>query len=189
MQNIELKNNILKLFYEANKNFLQNNLSSILIDISERNMCSNLSHEISLLKDKFQFSDYYADAEYDRNGPFGKTIIDENEEVLLITCDLIFHSRGTKQKDNLLTLEMKKLPSNKKLLDKDRNRLKALTKQAYDNVFLFNDLVLPQHVCGYEVGIYYLIDTSKKEITLEIYADGKFINRETNSFEYFMNYK
>ena len=188
MKNVKLKNNLLKLFYEANQNFLINHMIIIERDLAERNLCQNLALEISFLKNQYQFSEYFADCEYDKNGLFRKQILDDTDSVHSIICDLIFHSRGRNQKDNLIALEMKKLPSTKELLEKDRMRLKALTKQEYEESFDFNGFRFPTYVCGYEIGIYYLIDIPRNEITLEIYEDGRLVNTEKHSFEYYMQY-
>ncbi|MDB4920044.1 hypothetical protein [Mucilaginibacter sp.] len=62
-----------------------------------------------------------------------KTIIDDNEVVVTITCDLLIHSRGEViDHDNLLALEMKKstAPEADKLSDKQR--LCALTAIPYE---------------------------------------------------------
>ncbi len=70
---------------------------------------------------KTPFHKYFTDVEYNRNkNGIVKTIIDENEVITTITCDLIVHSRGSyTQQDNLIALEMKKSnrkkPKNKKI--------------------------------------------------------------------------
>ena len=89
-------------------------------------------------------------------------------------CDLIVHSRGKiVEKDNLIALEMKK--AYRKVCEKERDkaRLVALTKDSYDEVWSFDGKTLPEHVCGYELGIYYEIDRKRSSIYVEYYAKGK----------------
>lgn len=184
-----LKNKLLDIFYLANQRFLKKNIESINNNINERNMCALLSNEVNRIIENTELKDYYCDVEYNRNGKDVKTIIDDECVISRIEPDLIIHSRGQKQKDNLLVMEMKKEYAKKEDKDSDRKRLKLMTKQQYSEVFAFGDLELPRHVCMYEVGIFYIIDIRKNLITLEIYSDSKLINIETNTFEYFMNYR
>jgi hypothetical protein len=44
-------------------------------------------------------------------------------------------------------------PENEK--QNDKLRLMALTKDSYDDVWSFDGKTLPEHVCGYTLGIYY----------------------------------
>lgn len=113
--------------------------------------------------------EYYCDVEYNRNGKYVKTIIDNECKVIKIESDLIVHSRGKKQKDNLLALEMKKNTASIEEINSDRERLKCLTKQEYSEIFSYGDLFLPRYVCMYEIGIFYIINIKKQLITIEIY--------------------
>lgn len=190
MKNIKLKNELLKLFYEANKNFLINHMSNILNDVSERNLCAQLSMEINLLLKKYDFQGYYSDPEYNRNGlDVKKTICAVGLEPQAIVCDLIVHSRGEKQKDNLLAIEMKKTNNcDENDINNDRARLKALTKQECDEYFELGENLFPKNVCLYELGIMYILDIRRKLITYEIYVDGEKVGDETDSFDEMMNY-
>lgn len=183
-----LKNQLLKLFYEANSNFLKNHMKNIVDNVSERNLCAQLSMEINLLKKKYGFDNYYSDPEYDRNGRDCKKTINDEGKPKTIICDLIFHSRGLLQKDNLMAIEMKKNLHNKKGIDDDRGRLKALTDQKCDSWFEFGGNLFPKKVCLYEIGLMYLLDIENKKITYEIYADGRYISKETNTFDEMINY-
>ena len=188
MSNVDFKNKLLSLFYEANSLFLAEDMDNIENGVSERNLCALLACKLNRLKDRYDLSEYFADVEYNRNGGEIKTIIDDRAEVLNVTCDLIVHSRGHKQKDNLIALEMKKVPYKIQKLDDDRRRLKALTKHDLGNVFPYNGNVFPENVCDYEIGICYIIDREKRSITLEIYDSGKLVNEETETFKYFMGF-
>lgn len=44
--------------------------------------------------------------------------------------------------------------------ENDKARLVALTKDSYDGVWSFDGKTLPEHVCGYDLGIYYEIDSN-----------------------------
>ena len=189
MSGIRLKNQLLSLFYEGNQVFLERDLDNILSDVSERNLCHLLANHIDNLLNSYELGEYFVDTEYNRNGGFIKTIINRQMKVVPVTCDLIIHSRGHMQKDNLLALEMKKLPCSNEELDKDRDRLLALTKHDFGETFSLNNNTFPKNVCDYEVGIYYLIDIERRMITLEIYNDGQKVNSETQSFDYYKEFK
>jgi hypothetical protein len=86
--------------------------------------------------DNTDYSNYYVDVDYNRNNGKVKTIINENMQVKNINCDLIVHSRCENiHKDNLIAIEMKKSSRRKAEKDKDRNRLIALTKVSFDDVW------------------------------------------------------
>ena len=179
---------LLTLFYESNKQFLEEDMDNIESGVSERNLCALLACKINSFLSKYELTEYHADIEYNRNGGKIKTIIDDELKVIPITCDLILHSRGHKQKDNLLALEMKKIPCEAEELNKDRDRLVALTKHEFGDTFSYDGNTFPENVCDYEVGIYYLLDIARKRITLEIYDNGKIVNKVTKSFSYYLNY-
>ena len=93
--------------------------------------------------------------EYNRNNGKIKTIKNSKEEIITINCDLIIHSRGEIiEQDNLLALEMKKSTAPKEEKLKDKERLMALTKDTFDDVWPFDGKTLPEHVCRYILGIY-----------------------------------
>ena len=95
-------------------------------------------------------------------------------EVVTINCDLILHSRGEKMgNDNLIAIEMKKStrPEEEKLSDK--LRLRALTKSSYDDIWSYDGKAHPEHVCGYQLGIYIEIDIDKRNYLVEGYIGGK----------------
>jgi hypothetical protein len=99
--------------------------------------------------------------------------------ILPITCDLIVHSRGeNKQQDNLIAIEMKKSTHSKDEKDADRERIIALTKDSFNDTWSADGITLPEHVCGYILGVYYEINFNKKNILLEYYEKGKKINEK-----------
>ncbi|MEE3808577.1 hypothetical protein V2H29_16700 [Lysinibacillus fusiformis] len=130
-----------------------------------------LAKEIS----ETNFSKYHVDVEYNRNeGGKLKTIKNDKEIVIPITCDIIVHSRGenTKQ-DNLIAIEMKKSTNKKTEKDKDRERLIALTKDSFDNLWSYDGKTLPKHVCRYLLGVYYEINLKARLVKIEYYMKGE----------------
>ena len=121
---------LITLLREALTQFVQREGKYALTNVSERSLCARLAMILENLAKTYGFNGYYADVENNRKqrGEV-KTILDDNEEVVCVTCDLILHSRGEiVTRDNLLAIEMKKhgRPSEEK--KKDRLRLRALTK-------------------------------------------------------------
>lgn len=111
-----------------------------------------------------EFKEYYVDVEYNRNENKLKTIRNGNYEIIAITCDLIIHSRGTfVEQDNLLVLEMKKSSAPQVEKEKDRERLCALTKSTFDDIWSFDGTCHPEHVCRYLLGIFYEINFQRRE--------------------------
>jgi hypothetical protein len=165
------------IFHEANSKFLSKNTVLFTTEVSERTLCGALMIAInSEIKKGFdrlnRYRNYFVDVEYNRNGGIVKTIINDDLKIVPINCDLILHSRGHhKWQDNLIAIEMKKVnrPEIEKL--NDRNRLMALTRLT-DGVWSADGLTLPEHVCGYVLGIYYEVDTKNMTVHIEFYSEG-----------------
>ena len=66
------------------------------------------------------------------------------------------------EQDNLISVEMKKSNNSIDEKLKDRERLKALTRDSFDDVWSFDGTTLPEHVCRYIIGIYYEINFRQK---------------------------
>lgn len=64
---------------------------------------------------------------------------------------------------------------------KDRERLIALTKDSFDDVWAW-DHNLPEHVCRYVLGVYYEINYRQKEIYIEYYRRGELVRSYSNHF-------
>ena len=180
----EIQERLFELFNEANEQLFQTDLDNILMGVNERNLCGCLASYIGNLQDKYGLNEYYADTEYNRkqNGEI-KTILDGNMEEVRINCDLILHSRGESViEDNMLAIEMKKSdrPEDHKLSDKIR--LRALTKNSFDDIWSNDGETHPEHVCGYELGIYMEIDINNREMILEGYASGNMIFESSEEF-------
>ena len=170
------------LFEKSNKDFLKKNISLIKSDVSERSMCGALAQTILLrIQNNVEYGNYFADVEYNRNNGKIKTIkknvSDMDVRVISVVCDLILHSRGKcPEQDNLIALEMKKSNRSAKEKNNDRERLACLTKDTYDDVWSYDGRTLPEHVCGYVLGVYYEIDQKKNEILIEYYYKGEKVN-------------
>ena len=160
--------------------FVQREGKYALTTVSERSLCARLAKILENLAKNFGLIGYYADVENNRKQQGEvKTILDDNEEVICVTCDLILHSRGAiVTRDNLLAIEMKKhdRPSEEK--EKDRLRLRALTKPIKQGeqtcVWPWDGGPSPKHVCGYELGAYIELDlVNKKTMTTEYFMQGE----------------
>lgn len=170
------------LFEKSNDDFLKNNISLLNSDVSERSMCGALAQAILLrIHKRARFEEYHVDVEYNRNKgkikTIKKTVLGPDEKIVTVVCDLILHSRGEcVDQDNLIALEMKKSTRSNKEKQKDRDRLSCLTKDTYDDVWSYDGRTLPEHVCGYVLGVYYEIDQKKNEILIEYYYKGEKVN-------------
>jgi len=163
--------NLKSIFLESNDNFLDKEIDLIKNDLSERSICSKLGQYLKVEIDKKEeFKKYHIDAEYNRNYGEIKTILDENEEIIKITCDLIMHSRGELKNDNLIALEMKKSSRPNKEKISDKKRLIELTNPANRSNI--------KHVKTYSLGIYYEININIREILLEFYIGGEKIDKQ-----------
>lgn len=166
------------LFEYANNNFLTQDIELIDSKVSERTLCGTLMSYIrDLIRNVPDYSGYFVDVEYNRNKGKVKTIINKDLNVITINCDLILHSRGQHpEQDNLIAIEMKKSNRPKHEKDKDRNRLIALTKASYDDIWSFDGKTLPEYVCRYIMGVYYEVDNENREVLIEYYSGGKLVS-------------
>ena len=178
-----------RLFESANANLIEQDHALFTSKVNERTVCGALmSHLRDLIKDDNKYDGYYVDTEYNRNKGRIKTIVKTIKgpdlSVIRINCDLIIHSRGERPgQDNLLAVEMKKSYRSRKEKDEDRNRLIALTKDSFDDVWSFDGHTLPEHVCRYALGVYYEINYSRNVIEIEYYQKGKCVNSYTVSLD------
>lgn len=164
----------MSIFINSSEAFVTNEIDLIMSGVSERCMCGSLMLILRRELDQTQFSNYYTDIEYNRNfdGDI-KTMINDNMEVSNITCDLIVHSRGLLPHDNLIAIEMKRNTHTETEKNKDRIRLRALNKATNDSeTYSVDGRVLPQHVCGYIVGIFYEINIVERIVDIEYYQAG-----------------
>lgn len=167
---------IVGIFEKASKCFLQEQKAFILSGVSERSLCGELMKYLAKEINKTDFSKYHVDVENNRNeGGKLKTIKNDKEVVIPITCDIIVHSRGENiNQDNLIAIEMKKSSNKKVEKDKDRDRLIALTKDSFDNIWSYDGKTFPEHVCRYLLGVYYEINLETRLVEIEYYMKGEF---------------
>jgi hypothetical protein len=176
---------LMKIFIDCSEKFVNNESELILSGVSERCLCGSFMLIIKQALKQTEFSPYYTDIEYNRNfdGQI-KTIIDNDMEVINITCDLIVHSRGQiPENDNLIAIEMKRDNHPEAEKNKDRIRLKALTKPTNDSMtYSYDGRTLPQHVCGYKVGVFYEINITERQIRIEYYQNGESYDNYIRTF-------
>jgi hypothetical protein len=163
-----------QLFARALGVFLEREAENILNGTSERNLCARFAPILEGLAHDEGLVGYWADAEYNRKqGGRIKTIIDEHAEIVAITCDLILHSRGRDAAaDNLIALEVKRREHPEREKEKDRVRLRALTRASYDGIWSANGVTLPEHVCGYVLGGLVELDVANRRVRVEEYVEG-----------------
>ena len=173
-----------KIFETANEQFLQKNYMLFNTKVSERVLCGALMLELYNVIAQTKYSDYFVDVEYNRNGSKLKTIIEDDMKIVTINCDLILHSRGQNLKhDNLIAIEMKKSTAKESDKNKDRIRLKCLTKLPDQDVWSCDGETLPHYVCGYKLGVYYEVNFKQKTIQIEYYANGHKYSEYKLNFE------
>lgn len=181
-------NDMIEIFENANEAMFLNDMDLFLMQVSERTICGALMLQLYKSINSTQYSRYYVDVEYNRNKgaklkTYLKTIAGSEAVPIPIQCDLIVHSRGhCIEQDNLIAIEMKK--HNRPYLEKemDRERICALTKNSFDDIWSFDGKTLPEHVCRYKLGVYYEINFSCKQILVEYYTEGYFFK------DYVMDY-
>jgi hypothetical protein len=179
-----MENIVFEIFTAALPAFFRKEIQNITDNVSERNLCGRLLHYIERELEKTELSNYHVDTEYNRKqGGQVKTIINKEEVVVTITCDLLIHSRGeVVEHDNLLALEMKKSTARDADKLSDKQRLCALTAIPYERVWSFGGVAHPEHVCGYKVGIYMEIDRQEHSCYFERYRHGELFDSWTERF-------
>lgn len=179
-----MKKVLKKIFNESAEIFFAEESANIMNGVAERNLCGRLSIYLTDVLQRRGVTGYYADTEYNRkqDGRI-KTILNDKMEIVNVQCDLIVHSRGTIiEQDNLIAIEMKKLrrPEAEKI--NDRIRLKALTKDSFDDVWSYDGVAHPEHVCGYIMGLYMIIDNVERTCIVEYYRKGDKVGQNTLTF-------
>lgn len=154
--------------------FVEGETDNILSGVSERNLCGRLALILEAVAHEAGLVGYYADAEYNRKqGGRIKTILDDHMQEVVINSDLILHSRGEiMARDNLIAIEMKKSHRPEAEKESDRARLRAMTKTSYDDVWVFDGVTPPEHVCGYELGTFIEIFIDSRTITVQFFEKG-----------------
>lgn len=178
-----MENELINIFWNANQIFLENETKNIINKVSERNLCGRLAIYLDDNLRVSNFSGYYVDTEYNRNGGKIKTILDKNSCEIIINCDIVIHSRGENiSQDNLIAFEMKKYNRPRDEKNSDRNRLELLTRDSYDGIWSADGETLPKHVCGYIWGVYIEIDSNKRTERIELYQKGHAVTEKLIKF-------
>ncbi|MDQ2070484.1 hypothetical protein [Natronospira bacteriovora] len=173
-----------QVFNEALQAFFEAEAQNILSGVSERNLCARLAMPLQVFANENGYPGYYADPEYNRkqNGRV-KTILDDDMQVVTITCDLILHSRGeVMRKDNLIAIEMKKSERPEEEKISDRSRLRALTKSSFDGVWSYDGEAHPEHVCGYELGYFVELNPENRSYVVQVFKAGELIDEFGGQF-------
>jgi hypothetical protein len=171
------------VFQESFTQFLERERENIANNAAERNLCARWAIYLQAVADRHGLKGYLADAEYDRNLGEVKTILDDRAQVVVIVCDLLLHSRGGfREKDNLIAIEMKKTRRPKAEKERDRIRLRALTKDSYDDIWSNDGKTLPEHVCGYDLGYLVELDPRSRSYSIEQYRKGKHVGEWSGKF-------
>lgn len=171
------------LFERALAVFVKEEREHILSGISEQNMCFRLALALETERVGAELDNYKVDTEHNRNGGQLKTILDDQMHPVSIRVDIILHSRGkVPAQDNLIAVEMKRAEHPTSEKEKDRIRLRTLTKASYDDVWSADGETLPEHVCGYILGYYLELDLSVPAFRVEVFESGDQVQAFTVKF-------
>ncbi|GIU10771.1 MULTISPECIES: hypothetical protein [unclassified Shewanella] len=170
------------IFSESLAEFVVSQNANIQAGISERNLCARLAMILEPKAHEAGLTEYFADTEYNRNRGRVKTILDRNAVIVRICCDLLLHSRGQLDADNLIAVEMKKAERPAIEEDEDCERLRIMTKSNYDDVIILEGELKPRHVCGYKLGYFLWIDAERRTYRLKEFANGEFVSEEIFQF-------
>lgn len=167
---------ILEVFTLSLQAFLEKEVQEIIEGVNERNNCGRWAIYLEQIAHEKGLQEYFADPEYNRkqNGQM-KTILDGEDRVVTINCDLILHTRGANvAADNLIAIEVKKYDRPDKEKQRDRERLRALTKPSYDGIWVNDGNNPPEHVCGYRLGVFVELDRRNRTCCVEYYRNGEY---------------
>lgn len=172
------------VFMSSLQSFLQEESQEIIEGVNERNNCARWSKYLELAAHDRGLREYIADPEYNRkqDGQI-KTILDGKGRIVTINCDLILHTRGANiAADNLIAIEVKKYDQPSEDKQSDRERLRALTKESYDGVWMNDGSTPPEHVCGYRLGAFVELDRKRRICRVEYYKNGEYESESEHSF-------
>ena len=132
-----------KVFRDALDQFLSREFALVRKNAHEQSLCGRLGIYLDHAKDQHGYKIYFVDFEYNRNGEGRKNILHPvTKEPIGVICDLLLHSRGDLEDDNLIAVEMKKANAKRTRKQADRERLRALTMPLPEGGKL-------DYVCGY----------------------------------------
>ncbi len=167
MKRKEIRLIIIRVLKEAIASLYIHDKRNIDMQVNEMNLCSRLAHylEIRIREYGCLFDGYYADTEYNRGFGQTKKYIQYSDGMLhSVRCDLLIHSRGLKNPDNLLALEMKKENVDTNVVN-DHDRLENIVKPRTDDT--------PEDaVCDTLLGVFLEIGKSGYVLTEYWYDEG-----------------
>jgi len=175
---------IREIFNSSLQAFLVQERQEILKGVNERNNCARWGFYLESIAREHGLTSYKADPEYNRkqDGQI-KTIIDGQNRVVTINCDLILHSRGNNTlEDNLIAIEVKKHDQPSVEKNSDRERLRALTKSSFDGIWMNDGTAPPTHVCGYRLGVFVELNRKRRICSVEYFKDGEFESKFNHPF-------
>jgi hypothetical protein len=175
---------IREVFEQSIDLFFEHEVQEVLEGVNERNNCGRMSVYLQQVAHQQGLVKYFADTEYNRQQEGAvKTILDGQMKIVPINCDLLLHSRGQiVAEDNLIAVEVKKRDAPRGEKEKDRERLRALTKASYDSIWSNDGVTLPEHVCGYVLGVFVELDRVKRVCRFEYYRQGALFEECTRTF-------
>jgi hypothetical protein len=165
-----------ELFREALDEFLAREFTLVRKDAHEQSLCGRLAIYLDHAKDRHGLKPYFVDVEYNRRGEGRKQILHPvTHKHIDVRCDVLLHSRGDMEDDNLIAVEMKKDNAEPEDKQSDRQRLQALTLPMSDGGN-------PDYVCGYQLGYYLELHMGNATMLVEEYREGKMTQSGTLPF-------
>ncbi len=160
--------------------FWQRERDGVKYGVAERNLCCRLAVLWEILKGDYGLDGYFADSEYNRTFDRRPKLVATLPPPLVggITADLILHSRGTLEPDNLIAVEMKYAGRDPRKEDEDRMRVLGMTMTVEEAGA--QGRVNP--VAGYILGYFLVLDPDRERFVLEEYVAGQQIGSRTEAF-------
>ena len=171
---LSLESKLKEKFEQINKTFLDRHRLLLERQVGERTLCGALMLEISKALENSWYFCYFADVEYNRDVNMIKYLPKKHinndclGEQIRIFPDIIVHSRGQRELDNLIVIEMQKADAKEAWKNTDRQRLELLTDQ--NGAF------------KYRLGIFYIVDFKNKQVQLEYYVNGEHVEQGCAGF-------
>ncbi len=175
---------IFEVFTLSLQTFLEKESQEIIEGVNERNNCGRWAMYLQQVAHEKGLQEYIADPEYNRkqNGQI-KTVLDGESRIITVNCDLILHTRGANiAADNLIAIEVKKYDQPDEEKQRDRERLRALTKESFDGIWVNDGSNPPEHVCGYRLGVFVELDRRHRICCVEYYRNGEYESESEYSF-------
>ncbi|MDH2353336.1 hypothetical protein QCM80_22130 [Bradyrhizobium sp. SSUT112] len=165
------------LFHEALREFLAHEYTLVRKDVHEQSLCGRLAIYLDRAKNRDEaLQPYFVDVEYNRRGEGRKQILHPvTHEHIDVRCDILLHSRGDLDDDNLIAVEMKKDDGSAADKQSDRERLQALTLPMPEDGN-------PDYVCGFKLGYYLEVHIGNGTLLVEEYRGGKMTPLGTAEF-------